>query len=131
MRAAFITEFGGVDKVQIGDIPKPTPGPGQALLKVKTAALNHLDIWVIKGRPGVTLKGPHVIGSDGAGVVEALGSGCEQLAVKVGQEVILNPGVSCMTCEWCLRGLHSECPGFRITGFNPGTMQTGLYPVRR
>ncbi|HYF52441.1 MAG TPA: zinc-binding dehydrogenase [Planctomycetota bacterium] len=117
MRAAFITEFGGVDKVQIGDIPKPTPGPGQALLKVKTAALNHLDIWVIKGRPGVTLKGPHVIGSDGAGVVEALGSGCEQLAVKVGQEVILNPGVSCMTCEWCLRGLHSECPGFRITGF--------------
>jgi NADPH:quinone reductase-like Zn-dependent oxidoreductase len=117
MRAAHITEFGGVDKVKIADLPKPTPGPGQALLKVKTAALNHLDIWVIKGRPGVTLKGPHIIGSDGAGVVEALGPGCENLGFQVGSEVVTNPGVSCMVCEWCLRGFHSECPSFKITGF--------------
>lgn len=117
MRAAFVAENGGIEKVQVGDLPKPTPGPGQALLKVKTAALNHLDIWVVKGRPGLVLKGAHVIGSDAAGVIEALGPGCESLSAKVGAEAILNPGVSCMQCEFCLRGMQSECPAFRIIGF--------------
>ncbi len=117
MRAACIQEFGGIEKVRASDIPKPQPGTGQALLRVKAAALNHLDIWVCKGRPGLTLSGPHVIGSDAAGVVEALGPGCEGLKLAVGGEVILNPGVSCMQCEHCLRGMHSECPSFRIMGF--------------
>jgi len=117
MRASFIKDFGGIDKVQVGELPQPVPGPGQALLKVKAAALNHLDIWVVKGRPGLTLKGPHVIGSDAAGTIEALGPGCEGLALKAGAEVVLDPGVSCMACEWCLRGFHSECPSFKITGF--------------
>jgi NADPH:quinone reductase-like Zn-dependent oxidoreductase len=58
-----------------------------------------------------------VLGSDAAGTVEALGPGCDDLAIKVGSEVVLNPGVSCMQCEFCLRGLHSECAAFRITGF--------------
>ena len=117
MRAMHIKEFGGVEKVLVGEVEKPKPGFGQALLKVKTAALNHLDIWVRKGRPGLQLKGPHVLGSDGAGFVEELGPGCDGLELKPGQEVVLNPGVSCMRCEFCLRGYHSECPSFRITGF--------------
>jgi NADPH:quinone reductase-like Zn-dependent oxidoreductase len=87
------------------------------LLKVKTAALNHLDIWVRKGRPGLQLKGPHVLGSDAAGTIEELGLGCDGFGLKTGQEVVLNPGVSCMSCEFCLRGMHSECPAFRIIGF--------------
>jgi NADPH:quinone reductase-like Zn-dependent oxidoreductase len=65
----------------------------------------------------VTLKGPHIIGSDAAGTIEALGPSCEYSALKVGSEVMLNPGVSCMTCEFCLRGDQSECPTFRIVGF--------------
>ena len=117
MRAMHIKEFGSVDNVIVGDVPKPVAGPGQALLKVKCAALNHLDIWVRKGRPGLQLKGPHVLGSDAAGVVEEIGPGNEGLNLQVGQEVVSNPGVSCMKCEFCLRGFHSECPSFRITGF--------------
>lgn len=123
MRAVFITEFGGPEKIQAGDLPKPVPGAGQALIRVKAAALNHLDIWVRKGRPGLTLKGPHVLGSDAAGILEALGPGCDGIALKPGAEVVVNPGVSCMKCEFCLRGLHSECPGFRIIGFQ----EEGVY----
>jgi NADPH:quinone reductase-like Zn-dependent oxidoreductase len=117
MRAVYITEFGGPEKLTVGDLPVPTPGRGEALLRVKTAALNHLDIWVRKGRPGLTLREPHVMGSDAAGIVEALGPGCEGASVKAGAEVVLNPGVSCMQCEFCLRGMHSECVDFRLMGF--------------
>ncbi len=117
MKAFHIKEFGGIDKTEVGELPKPKPGPGEALLKVKTAALNHLDIWVRKGRPGLQLKGPHILGSDAAGTVEDLGPGTEGLPLQRGQDVVLNPGVSCMKCEFCLRGFHSECPSFRILGF--------------
>jgi NADPH:quinone reductase-like Zn-dependent oxidoreductase len=115
MKSIHITSFGDIDKVTYGDVPQPKPSHGEALVRVKAAALNHLDIWVVKGRPGVTLKGPHVLGSDCAGVVEAYGPGLEPL--PAGSEVVVNPGVSCMTCEFCLRGQHSECPKFRILGF--------------
>lgn len=101
----------------MGDVPTPVPGHGQALVRVRTAALNHLDLSVLKGRPGLTLHGPHVMGSDAAGVVEALGPGSEGLELKPGLEVVLHPGVGCMRCEFCLRGAHSECPHFRIAGF--------------
>ncbi|HEY3324696.1 MAG TPA: zinc-binding dehydrogenase [Planctomycetota bacterium] len=117
MRAVFITEFGGPEKIQAGQIPEPAPEFGQALIRVKAAALNHLDISVRKGRPGLTLKGAHVMGSDAAGIIESLGPGCEQLALKPGDEVVLNPGVGCMACEACLRGQQSECARFRLTGF--------------
>ncbi len=117
MKAIYIKEFGGLDKIECGDLPEPPPEPkpGQVRVAVKAAALNHLDIWVRKGRPGVTLKEPHVLGSDAAGTVEALGEGVE--TVKVGDEVVINAGVSCGQCEFCLRGSQSECPSFRLIGF--------------
>jgi len=117
MRAVFITEFGGPEKITTGDLPKPVPGFGQALIRVKAAALNHLDIWVRRGRPGLTLQGPHVLGSDASGILDAFGPGCESHPLKPGAEIVVNPGVSCMQCEFCLRGMHSECPTFRIIGF--------------
>jgi NADPH:quinone reductase-like Zn-dependent oxidoreductase len=121
MRAVFLTEFGGIEKLKTGDLPKPAPGPGQALIRVRAAALNHLDVWVRRGRPGLTLGGPHILGSDASGVLESVGPGCEGMDLKPGAEVVVNPGVSCMRCEFCLRGMHSECPHFKIIGFQvPG-----------
>lgn len=117
MRAIYITEFGGIGKTQCGAVPTPAPGRGEALVRVKAAALNHLDLWVLKGRPGLTLHEPHVMGSDAAGVIEALWPDCEDLGLKPGMEVVLHPGVTCMRCEFCLRGAHSECPHFKIIGF--------------
>ncbi len=120
MKAAVIHENGDLDVVRVEDVPEPKAGPGEAVLKVICAGLNHLDIWVRKGRPGTSLSGPHVLGSDAVGVVDALGDGVEN--VKVGDEVILNPGLSCGYCEFCDRGQQSECPSFGIVGLSrPGT----------
>jgi NADPH:quinone reductase-like Zn-dependent oxidoreductase len=121
MRAICIKEFGGIEKVGLAELPQPTPGPGEALVRLKACALNHLDLWVLKGRPGASIKTAHILGSDGAGVVEALGPDCEGLQIGVGSEILIDPGISCQKCEFCLRGLQSECPGFRILGFQlPG-----------
>lgn len=104
MRAVFIETFGGREVLQFGEVRTPEPGPGQVRVAVKAAALNHLDIWVRKGRPGLELKEPHVLGSDAAGVIDALGEGVT--GVAVGDAVVVNPGVSCMSCEYCRRGDH-------------------------
>lgn len=120
MRAAFIRNFGGPEAVQIGQLDKPVPKHGEVLVRIKASALNHLDVWVRKGRPGAEIKQAHVLGSDAAGLVEQLGEGVEGLAP--GDEVVINAGVSCMQCGWCKRGDHSECPKFRLLGFQlPGT----------
>jgi NADPH:quinone reductase-like Zn-dependent oxidoreductase len=120
MKAAVIHEHGGLECVHVGDIPEPKAADGEVVLAVRAAALNHLDIWVRNGRPGFHLDMPHVLGSDAAGIVVDVGAGVE--GVNVGDEVILNPGLSCGSCEFCNRGEHSECPSFGIVGLSrPGT----------
>ncbi|MGE5664843.1 MAG: zinc-binding dehydrogenase [Deltaproteobacteria bacterium] len=114
MRAAFLRAHGGLDHILYGDVPAPTAGPGQVRVRVRAAALNHLDIFVRNGIPGITLAFPHVLGSDGAGTVESVGDGVT--GVKPGDEVVLNPGISCGTCEFCLRGEHSLCVTFHLIG---------------
>jgi NADPH:quinone reductase-like Zn-dependent oxidoreductase len=114
MKAVVITEHGELDKLKLADIAKPRPAAGEVLVQIKSAALNHLDIWVRKGRRGVTLQMPHILGSDGAGVVSEVGAGVEGIAV--GDEVLLNPGLSCGKCEYCARGEQSECVSFTIVG---------------
>jgi NADPH:quinone reductase-like Zn-dependent oxidoreductase len=69
MKAAVIHEHGGLDCVKIEQVPEPKADAGEVVLAVRSAALNHLDIWVRKGRPGLEFKMPHILGSDGAGVV--------------------------------------------------------------
>ncbi len=114
MKASFIREHGGLDKVQHGDLPDPVPGPGQVRVRVRAGALNHLDLFVRNGIPGLTLAMPHVMGADGAGVVDLVGPGVTRVAP--GDEVVLNPGIHCGTCEFCLRGEHSLCVSFHILG---------------
>jgi len=120
MKAAVITEHGELDKVSVAEAAKPMPGPREVLIQVKSAALNHLDIWVRKGRPGVTMSMPHILGSDASGVIIKIGGKTSGFAV--GDEVIINPGLSCGRCEYCARGEQSECSSFGIVGMNrPGT----------
>lgn len=120
MKAAAINATGGVEQLNIVDLPAPNPGPGEVLLKIHAAALNHLDIWIRKGRPGLAYTFPHVLGSDAAGTVAAIGEGVT--GVAIGDEVVLDPGISCGTCEACLRGEQSECAGYFILGTaRPGT----------
>jgi NADPH:quinone reductase-like Zn-dependent oxidoreductase len=90
MKAAVITEFGDVDKLEIRTVDDPAAGPGEALLEVRAAALNHLDIWIRKGAKQ-QLDLPWIPGSDAAGTVAALGEGVSGL--KIGQAVVLNSGL--------------------------------------
>jgi len=114
MKAAFFREHGSLDRIECGDLPDPVPGPGQVRIRLRAGALNHLDIFVRMGIPGISLAFPHVMGSDGAGVVESTGPGVTR--AKAGDEVVLNPGINCGTCEFCLRGEHSLCATFHLIG---------------
>ncbi|MCL4393428.1 MAG: zinc-binding dehydrogenase [Chloroflexi bacterium] len=114
MKALAFYEHGGIDKLQIVDLPKPAPGPRQVLIAVKAVALNHLDLFVRTGSPALKLMLPHIPGSDLAGVVAEVGS--EVRNVRVGERVVVNPGISCGGCEFCLEGEHSLCREFKILG---------------
>jgi len=120
MKAAAISQFGDLDVLRVMDVKEPTAAPGEVVLRVLCAGLNHLDIWVRKGRPGSQLQMPHVLGSDAVGVVTAVGEGVE--SPKVGDPVIVYPGLSCGRCEFCRRGEQSLCTAFGIVGLvRPGT----------
>lgn len=120
MKAAVIRQNGPAEMIRVEETPAPSPAPGEVLVQVKAAALNHLDIWVRQGSRSAELKAPHVLGSDGAGVVTALGEGVTEVAV--GDEVILFPGLPCGRCPMCLSGRSSLCEDFGIVGMSrPGT----------
>ncbi len=120
MKAAVIREHGELDVVQVQAVEEPKPKPGEVVVKVLCAGLNHLDIWVRKGRPGSNLQMPHVLGSDAVGVVTAVGEGVQ--SPKTGEQVVINPALSCGHCEFCRQGRQSVCADFGIVGLvRPGT----------
>ncbi len=114
MRAVFIESHGGPEVVRIGELPDPEPGTGQVRVRVVAAALNHLDLWVRAGIPGIDQTFPHVLGADGAGVVDAVGPGVND--ITPGDEVYIQPGLFCGHCEFCLAGEESLCVRFRLLG---------------
>ena len=120
MHAVGINAHGDIGQVAPLELPEPVCNEGDVIVAVKAAALNHLDIWMRKGRAGADLPMPHVLGSDAAGVVVEVGAGVS--GWNVGDEIIVNPGLSCNQCDYCLRGEQSECAQFSIVGMGrPGT----------
>ncbi len=122
MRACVLTATGGLDHLQITDVPDAlAPRAGEVRIAIRAAALNHLDLFVAEGLPGGADRFPHIVGADGAGVVESVGSGVT--AVRPGDRVLLNPGISDYRCEFCLAGEHSLCLTYQLLGEHlPGTM---------
>jgi NADPH:quinone reductase-like Zn-dependent oxidoreductase len=119
--ACVIRATGGLDRIELLDLPAPpAPGAGEARVALRAAALNHLDLFVVRGLSH-DLRVPHILGADGAGVVDAVGSGVTR--VKPGDRVMINPGISDYTCEYCRAGEHSLCVNFRLLGEHlPGTI---------
>jgi NADPH:quinone reductase-like Zn-dependent oxidoreductase len=112
MKAVRLHEFGGPEVLRYEDVPDPQPRKDQVLVRIKACALNHLDIWVRKGMPGVTL--PHILGSDIAGEIVEVG---EYLTgFKAGQRVLLAPMSFCRRCAKCVAGLQNQCREFTVLG---------------
>lgn len=122
MRALTLTAAGGIPSLQLQDVPPPpAPAPGWAVVRVRMAALNHLDLFVAEGLPGVRPPFPFPVGADGAGTVTALGEGVT--GVRIGDEVLIDPGVSCGSCRACRAGDEPLCERFGILGEHlPGTL---------
>lgn len=114
MRAVGFSKHGGPEVLEVLELPTPEPTARQVRVKVKAVALNHLDVWVRLGWPGLKLAMPHVLGADIAGVVDAVGA--EITDLPVGTEVCVNPGLSCGVCEKCLKGDDNLCRSYSILG---------------
>jgi 2-desacetyl-2-hydroxyethyl bacteriochlorophyllide A dehydrogenase len=114
MKAVLFREHGGPVKLSYEDLPTPTIGSEDVLVRVKACALNHLDIWVRQGNPAYPMPLPHVSGSDVAGIVEQVGPHAD--GVTVGQRVFLSPGVSCWRCDACLAGRDNFCRSYGLLG---------------
>jgi NADPH:quinone reductase-like Zn-dependent oxidoreductase len=108
MKATVFTEHGGPEVLVYTDVPDPKIKANEVLVEVKACALNHLDVWVRRGMPGITIPFPHILGNDVAGVVREVGELVTW--VKRGEEVLLQPGVSCGHCNACLEGRDNMCP---------------------
>lgn len=121
MRALALTRLGGPQYLAVLELPAPPPPGGhEVLVRIRCAALNHLDLFLTEGVKGVTVSFPHIVGTDGAGVVEAVGG--EVRGIRPGDRVTLNPGVSCGKCPRCLAGEEPFCREFQILGeHRPGT----------
>ena len=114
MKAILVPHHGDIEVLEYGDCPRPQPQPGEVLVRLKAAALNHLDLWVRRGWPGLKLHLPHIPGADGAGEIAALGEGVT--GWKVGERVVINPNLSCGNCEFCLAGMDNRCDEWGLLG---------------
>jgi len=114
MKGIGFYEHGDLDVLQPIEVPDPIPGPGEVVIRVEYCSLNHLDIFVRKGWPGLDLPKPHIPGSDVSGTIAAVGEGVT--GWRVGQHVVANPGLWCGECEYCLRGEQSMCIHYGILG---------------
>lgn len=115
MKAVVFNEHGGPEVLHYTEVADPQIKANEVLIEVRACALNHLDVWARKGLPGIKIPLPHILGNDIAGVVRARGELVTW--VQAGDEVMLQPGVSCGHCIECLRGLDNLCAEYDILGY--------------
>jgi NADPH:quinone reductase-like Zn-dependent oxidoreductase len=128
MKAILIREHGGLDKLEMAEVPDPVARPGEAVVRVRAVALNHLDIWLRRGVPGHKFPLPMIPGSEVAGVVESV----DDPRWKAGDEVIVAPGYSCGFCVACLSGNDPLCRNFGMFGetVSGGAAEKIAVPIR-
>jgi NADPH:quinone reductase-like Zn-dependent oxidoreductase len=112
MKAVRFHEFGGPEVLKYEEVPDPHPRKDQVLVRVRACAMNHLDLWVRRGLPGVQL--PHIPGSDIAGEIVEVGDYVTGL--NRGQRVIVAPMHYCGRCRFCVSGLQNQCREFTVIG---------------
>jgi NADPH:quinone reductase-like Zn-dependent oxidoreductase len=115
LKAVRIHEHGGVETLRYEDAPEPTlAAPNDAIVKLKAASLNHIDIWVRRGLTGIEIALPHILGGDGAGVIAEVGDRVRN--IKTGDAVCLYPPSGCGRCEFCITDREYMCVRLRVLG---------------
>lgn len=114
MKAVLMRKHGGPEVLRVEELPEPAIQANEVLIRVRTCALNHLDLWVRKGIPGAQFAMPHVLGSDIAGEVVSTGELCTRL--EPGRRVLLAPGLSCRQCVHCVSGNDNLCGEYTLFG---------------
>ncbi|HEU4796467.1 MAG TPA: zinc-binding dehydrogenase, partial [Pyrinomonadaceae bacterium] len=115
MKAAIFKQHGGPEVLEYAEVPAPRIRANEVLVEVKACALNHLDIFVRRGMPGIEIPLPHILGNDIAGVVREVGELVTW--IKPEDEVMVQPGVSCGHCEACLNGQDNLCREYDMIGY--------------
>lgn len=115
MKAIIFDHHGGPEVLQFRQVADPQIKSDEILVAVRACALNHLDVWVRNGLPGIKIPLPHILGNDVAGVVREVGDLVTW--VKIGDEVMVQPGVSCGHCIECLTGNDSMCDEYDMIGY--------------
>jgi NADPH:quinone reductase-like Zn-dependent oxidoreductase len=115
MKAVVIPRHGGPEVLDYVELPEPRIHASEVLVRVRACALNHIDLWVRRGLPGVQIPLPHIPGSDVAGEVVQVGS--QVRSVNVGERAVLAPGLSCGVCEQCLAGDDNLCRRYTVLGY--------------
>jgi NADPH:quinone reductase-like Zn-dependent oxidoreductase len=119
MKAWQLEDTKGIDSYVLNEVPEPDPGPGQVRIAIEYSGVNHLDIWTAMGLPTPKTL-PHTTGADAAGMIDAVGE--DVSGFELGDEVIVDPSLSCGRCEFCLNDDIVYCSEFRILGEHvPGT----------
>ena len=116
MKAVVFDRHGGPEVLRSEDVPEPAPARGDVVIEVKAASINHIDIFLRRGMPGIKVPMPKIIGSDAAGVIREIG--LEVSGLRIGQRVTINPGISCGHCEFCAAGFGSQCLTYAMVGEN-------------
>ena len=115
MKAVVFSKHGGPEVLRVAEVADPRPRGDEVLVRVRACSVNHLDLWVRRGLPGVEIPMPHIPGSDIAGEIAGVGELVTD--VHVGEKVILAPGVSCGHCHACLAGDDNLCRKYTLLGY--------------
>ena len=121
VQAVRIHEDGGPEVLVLEEVPDPSAGPGEVLIRLHASALNHLDVWIRKGLPSVPK--PRILGADGAGVVEAVGEGVS--GFEIGERVVINPGVEAADGAIHVIGEHGDGTNAELIA----VPATNVYPI--
>jgi NADPH:quinone reductase-like Zn-dependent oxidoreductase len=114
MKATLFRRHGGPEVLEYTDFPTPEPKPGEALIRLRAAALNRMDVMVRNGWSGLKLELPHINGADGAGEIAGLGENVTEF--KVGDRVVINANLGCGKCEFCLSKQDNLCRDWHLLG---------------
>jgi NADPH:quinone reductase-like Zn-dependent oxidoreductase len=120
MKATLFRQHGGPEVLEYTDFPTPEPKPGEALVRLRAAALNRMDVMVRNGWPGLKLEMPHINGADGAGEIIALNAPPQMSTfwegLGVGSRVVINPNLGCGECDACRSGWDNRCSNWHLLG---------------